>query len=363
MTNVAAVQAAIEALLDLHGAAFRGEIVVVENTHFRFPDRAEGDPDAGLTRAWTHPSRWNVDVPGMTRLLDLREHFRRRGAPVSFVGLVDAGPSALASSPWHDPEHVHGEYGGDGRGPLRPGDLRDGYHWALDDLHRARRSWVAEARVPLSWPRFTSPATGRVLDLRGGVLRRDGGRLVADDRRLRLLTMTTANEHGATGITGACKSAMGLVDMSAGALGTHPLVAGLQSVHYAGRLPGQPGERSPLWRMAGPLARFGQRVRRPDLYLTVAEWVAVTPATGFDARAEDLRHSPACAVRAGTVIAGDDPVAIDAWAVRHLLHPAAGAHAAALDLDDADSTVSRFLRCFRLEAGHGTLDPALVEVA
>jgi len=363
MTNVAAAKRTIEAILELHGSAFRGEIIVFENTHFRVEGGASDDPSTGLTRAWTHPSAWNVDVPGWTSLGDLRAHFAAMNAPVSFVGLIDAGPSELSGDPWYDPAHAHGVYGGDNRGPIEPGDARDGYHWDFSKTFRLKKSWVMDAQTPLTWPRFTSPRTGTVVDLRDGVMRRSGGQLVADGRNLRWLNLTTCNEHGSTGMTGACKSAMGVVDMSAGVLGSHPRVRDYTSIHYFGRLPEMSGERSPTWRMAGPLAYFAEHVRKPDLYLTVAEWLAITPAGGYPEEEDDMRQHAACRVSAKTIVAGADPVAIDAWCTRNLLMPNAGKHRAMLDLDDPNAKVTKFLRYFRQTARKGTLDPSLVDVA
>jgi hypothetical protein len=360
MTNVAAVKRAIEHILEIPG--WKGEVIVFENTHFHQPDKKPDDPSRGLTRAWSHPSVRNVDVPGWDKLGDLVGHFAGLGAPVSFYGLVDGGESDLAGDPWFDPDHAHGVYGGDGRGPLGDGEGRDGYHWDFGKVFRLRRSRVGTAQTPLTWPRFTSPRSGAVIDLRDGVLRRDGDRLVADGRTLRFINMTTANEHGSTGFTGACKSPMGLVDMSAGALGTHPRAAGYQSVHYFGRTGRPDGERDPTWRMAGPLAFWNNHVRRADLYLTVAEWTAVTPISGYDG-SDDMRHHEACAVKTGHVVAGSDPVAIDAWCVKHLVGPVAGAHKEMLALDNPDAKVTRFLRYFRQVAGWGTLDESLVTVA
>ena len=359
MTNVAAVKRTIEHILEIPG--WKGEIVVFENTHFHDPAKAEGDPSRGLTRAWTHPSDRNVDVPGWTKLGDLIPHFARHGAPVSFVGLVDGGSSSLAGDPWFDPEHVHGTYGGDDRGPIARGDVRDGYHWDFEQVFRIRRSRVGHAQTPLTWPRFTSPRTGDVIDFRDGILRREGGKLISTARPLKFINMTTGNEHGSTGFTGACKSPMGIVDMSAGALGTHPRVAGYQSVHYFGRTGRPEGEKDPTWRMAGPLAFWNNQVRKADLYLTVAEWIAVTPESGYDAT-DDMRHHAACAVKAGQLVAGTDPVAIDAHCVRTIMSQHRGKYTAMMDLANPDSKVSRFLRYFRQTAGWGTLDPALVTV-
>jgi len=359
MTNVAAVKRAIEHVLEIPG--FKGEVVVFENTHFRFPDRKVEDPTRGLTRAWTHPSERNVDVPGWNKLGDLAPHFAGLGAPVSFYGLVDGGGSDLADEPWFDPEHTHGVYGGDDRGPIAPGDTRDGYHWDFEKVFRLRRSRVAHAQTPLTWPRFTSPHSGVVIDLKDGVMRRENGALVKDGRALKFINMTTANEHGSTGFTGACKSPMGLLDMSAGALGNHPRVAGYQSVHYFGRTGRPQPERDPTWRMAGPLAYWNNNVRRADLYLTCAEWVAVTPNEGYDG-SDDMRHHAACAKQVGHVVAGTDPVAIDAWCVKNLVAPLAGKYKDMFVLDNPDSKTSKFLRYFRQAAGWGTLDEKLVTV-
>lgn len=344
MTNVAAVRRVIEQILEIPG--FSGEVVVFENTHFRLAD------GSGLSRAWTHPSERNVDVPGWDKLGDLIPHFR--GKKVGFVGLVDAGASALAGDHWHDPEHAHGTYGGDGRGPIEPGSDRDGYHWDFARAFRLARSWVDAAQTPLTWPRFTSPATGTVVDLRDGVFTREGGKLVPQRRRLRWISMTTANEHSATGLTACCKSAMGIVDMSAGRLGTDPRVRDYQSVHYF-------GAPDASWRMAGPLAHFAREVRAPDLYLAVAEWVAWTPK-GW-AGAPDVRHAEETAHRARTVVAGVDPVAVDQWIARQLMKPLGGAHADWFDLDDERAITTRFLRYYREVWRAGTLDAALVDVA
>lgn len=351
MTNVAAVKRVIEHVLERPG--FKGEVIVFENTHFRL------DSGSGLSRAWIHASERNVDVPGWTKLGDLIPHFEARNAPVGFVGLVDAGPSALSDDHWHDPTHALGRYGGDGRGPLAPGESRDGYHWDFDRAFRLAKSWVDEARTPLSWPRFTSPRTGTVVDLKDGLFRREGDRLVPQTgRKLTWINMTTANEHGATGFTGACKSTMGVVDMSAGELGTHPLARGYASVHYFGR-----GNPSATWRMGGPLAHFAREVRSPDLILTVAEWVAYAPA-GWDSERADIRHAADTCVQRKTIVAGTDPVAIDTWAARNVMADVpSGWKNERLDLDNPNATLTKFLRYYRQVYERGTLDASLIDVA
>jgi hypothetical protein len=346
MTNVAAVKRTIEQVLARPG--FTGEVVVFENVHFRLPD------GSGLARAWVRPSERNVDVSGWVKLGDLVSHFA--GAPVGFVGLVDAGKSALAGDAWHDPAHDLGIYGGDGRGPIGAGEDRDGYQWDFGEVFELKRSLVDAARTPLTWPVLVAPTSGLVIDLRRGLFRREGGaRVPVTDRKLTWINMTTANEHAASGFTGAVKSPMGLVDMSAGFMGTDPRGRDYQSVHYFG-FPGA------SWRLAGPLAHFAREVRAPDLYLTVAEWVGATPAGPWNDEAEDPRLSERAAFRSRAVVAGTDPVAIDTWCIRNLLMPLEGGRRERYDLDDERSTAVKFLRYYRQVAGAGTMDERLIEV-
>ena len=353
MTNVAAVKRTIERILARPG--FTGEVVVFENTHFRL---ADGSP---LARAFTRPSERNVDVPGWTSLGDLVGHFK--GSPVSFVGLVDAAPSSLAGDGWHDPAHAHGTYGGDGRGPIEPGDVRDGMRWDFEREFAKKRGWFEHAKTPLTWPVFTSPHSGLQIDLADGVFRVDPTTHTRTKvaKKLTWISMVTVNEHGATGMTACCKSAMGIVDMSAGRLGIHPAIDGYNSIHYFGVPDAQ-------WRMAGPLAHFAKHVRAPDLYLAVAEWVGLTPAASvpWDDDTQDLRLDEAGAHRANTIVAGVDPVAVDWYCARNVLAPIAasieGRGRAQFDLRDPASTFSKFLRYYREVWGQGTMDDALITV-
>lgn len=347
MTNVAAVKRVIELILATPG--FAGEVIVFENTHFL----ADGSP---LTRGFTYPSAWNVDVPGWTGLADLFPHFKQLGAPVSYVGLVDAMRSSNGNWDWRDPGRKHGVYGGDGRGPIAEGELRDGYRWDFGKTFRVPRSLVDDAQTPLTWPVFTSPHSGITVDLRDGLSRRQNGKLVpVSDRKLTWITMPTVNEHASTGLTCCCKSAMGIVDMSAGHPGNHPSTRDYASVHYF-------GNPHAFWRMAGPLAQFAREVRAPDMYIAVAEWVGATPKGAWDPEA-DLRIEKASAHHVNAVVAGTDPVAVDAWCARNLLTPLRAGDPALYDLDDPDSTLSRFLRYYRAVYGSGTLDASLVQVA
>ncbi len=354
MTNVAAARRVIERILARPN--FRGEVVVFENTHFRLAD------GSGLSRAFTRKSERNVDVDGWATLGDLVAHYKTQNAPVSFVGLVDAAPSELAGDPWHDPDHAHGVYGGDGRGPIAPGELRDGYHWDFGRTFAKKRSWIDTAQTPLTWPVFTSPRSGLQIDLAAGVSEIKGGTRTKTSRKLTWISCVNVNQHGSTGMTACCKSAMGVVDMSAGRFGTDDRTEGYQSVHYF-------GNPEATWRMAGPLAHFARQVRTPDLYLAIAEWVALAPPPGasWDDDRQDMRLEEGTAHRANTIVAGNDAVAVDWWAAKNILMPIAtrvnSRGTAEIDLGDADSKLSRFLRYYREVYRGGTMDDALITVA
>lgn len=347
MTNVAAVRRTIERILERPD--FRGEVVVFENTHFRLAD------GSGLSRAWTYPSERNVDVDGWNSMGDLVAYFKAKNAPVSFVGLVDGGLNKLASGGWTDPKRLYGVYGGDDRGPIPKGDARDGYHWDFDNLYSVKRGWRSTHKCALTWPRFTSPRSGLVVDLRDGVFERKSDKLVKTGRKLTWVNMTTANEHLRTGITAAVKSTMGVVDMSAGEMGTHRLAQGYHSVHYFGA-----GAPSAYWRMAGPLAHFAKEVRQPDLILTVAEYVGAYKA-GVE-EPLDRRIAASAAHHTKTVVAGVDPVAIDAWCCTKLFSELPAKHANYWKLDNPNALASKFLNHYRAVRGAGTLDLALIDV-
>jgi len=346
MTNVAAAKRVIERVLARPG--FTGEVVVFESTHFRLAD------GSGLSRAWTRPSERNVDVPGWTKLGDLITHFAQN-AKVSFVGLVDGAESELGGDHWHDKEHTHGIYGGDGKGPLAAGETRDGYFWDFDRAFEKKRGWFETTKTPLSWPVFTAGKTETRIDLAKGAIAGPGA-----GKKVTWISMVTVNEHGATGMTACCKSAMGIVDMSAGRFGTDERTAGYNSVHYF-------GNPEATWRMAGPLAHFATHVRSPDLFIAVAEWVAMTPPGAWDDEVNDIRLAEASAHRANTVVAGNDPVAVDWYCAKHVLWPLAqkidAKNKAQFDLGDPSSKLSKFLRYYREVWKRGTMDDALITIA
>src|SRR4029079_19823840 len=109
---------------------------------------------------------------------------------------------------------------------------------------------------------------------------------------------------------------------------------------------------------AGPPAQPAREGGARALTLSVAEWVAFERTRDS---AEDLRHSAATCTQTRTVVAGRDPVAIDAWLVRNLMAETPSINRKAhFDLDDADAKLTKFLRYYRQIRGVGAIDPALI---
>jgi hypothetical protein len=68
-------------------------------------------------------------------------------------------------------------------------------------------------------------------------------------------------------------------------------------------------------------------------------------------------------VQRRTIVAGVDPVAIDAWTARNVMADVPSARRRErLDLDNPDATLTKFLRYYRQVYEAGTLDAALIDV-
>jgi uncharacterized protein (DUF362 family) len=339
MTNTDVLVALIEAILARPGG-FAGEVIVADNHHFR-------DDDA---RGWT------TETPnGRFNLNGVVGFFRARGETrVGKAHWHDAGPNP---EPWQFDA-------GWGNKVLAPG-AGDGYRWQLDQCH------VTEAgnKCAMTWPVFTSPVSGDVIDLKDGVFH--AGKL--SGRPLRLINVSSINYHSRYGgVTAAVKNHMGIVDMTCGFHGPEP--EGFCNTHYIGLKSSHSLWRwadkrmSPIRRLVhrvlpeedaldfhhtgGALGHWMRTVRMPDLHIVTAEWI------GWGSRT----HPDLCA-RPGMTLASKNPVTVDAAAAREALLPATVAAGAAgktflsyNDVDNHEGPFRRFLEATRREIG-GTLEP------
>ncbi len=338
MTNTDVLGAIARGILARPGG-FRGEVLVADNHHFR-EDRSRG---------------WTTDRPnGRWNLADLVEALRAEGhRNVGAVAWHDAGPNP---EPWQGDACC-------GVLVREPGEVPEGgsgYRWDLEECHVT----PAGNRCAMTWPVFTSPVSGRLVDLRDGVFEKGTKTGVP----VRLVNVSSLNHHSRyAGVTASIKNLMGVVDMTCGFQGPEP--PGYFNTHYVGMKAGHG-----LWRWAkrrggavrklvhrllpeekvlefehtgGALGHLMRTVRMPDLHVVTAEWI------GWGSRTrEELSARP------GVTLAARDPVALDATAAREVLLPAtraageAGRPFLALnDPDRGDLPFRRFLERVRMEIG------------
>jgi uncharacterized protein (DUF362 family) len=137
----------------------------------------------------------------------------------------------------------------------------------------------------VSYPCFTT-AGGRRVELREGVW--NGASYGAN---LKLINVPVLKHHdtGGSEITGALKHMYGLVSMSDGQSGFR---------HYGG--------------LGETCGKMMVSVHTPVLNIMDAVWVSHGALTGYPASAT---------TRADTIVASQDPVALDYWTAKHVLYP------------------------------------------
>lgn len=140
----------------------------------------------------------------------------------------------------------------------------------------------------VSYPCFTTPG-GRRVELREGVW--NG---TSHDENLKLINIPVLKHHdtGGSEITGAIKHMYGLVSMSDGQSGFR---------HYDG--------------LGETCGKMMASVRTPVLNVMDAIWVSQAALIGYPASAT---------TRVDTILAGQDPVALDYWSAKYVLYPIDG---------------------------------------
>jgi hypothetical protein len=148
----------------------------------------------------------------------------------------------------------------------------------------------------VSYPCFTSDGGNRI-ELREGVWNGTGF-----DGNLKLINLPVLKTHGGTGITAALKHCYGIVSMADGYSGIR---------HYS-----QSGAQC---------GKMYSLVRTPDLNILDCIWVSPEALGGYP---------PEKTHRADVLLAGIDPVALDYYAAKYVLHPLGGSRAAEHDPDN-----------------------------
>jgi hypothetical protein len=279
-------------------------------------------------RGWIRFGEINGEIDGVNHNLN------------TLLGLYrKAGFKNVTKSHWRDggPKQDiwgNGQKGGVVKSPLEG----DGYVWSEEDYVFRGFLGFKEWKVKMSYPVFTSECSGITVDLRRGAFQRDGngGGHSLRNKPVKLINFAALNDHGPdTGITGAVKNYMGIVDLSCGYWGLQP--KGYVNVHFC-------GERFYPYAKGGPLGHFAKTIRKADLNIITAEWV------GWGSRTD-----PQKAARKQTILASTDAIALDYYAAKYLVFPITkdkGRH----DPDNRGSSIRKFLEVAADAAGEGALD-------
>ena len=159
-----------------------------------------------------------------------------------------------------------------------------------------RLEWISPTNqlFGFPYPVIRSPYSNKLIDLKNGVY--DNG--YGDQPRIKFLKVPNLNNHGYNtqqdyaGITSAVKSLLGIC-----AVGEWP---GHKTLHAYGLSAYATGEA---------IGAFMNLVRKPDLFLTTAEWVGWGSRTGGDA------------TQTRTVGLCEDPVSLDYYMSKYVLWP------------------------------------------
>jgi len=187
------------------------------------------------------------------------------------------------------------------------GDFRDGYV--------VNNTYDTETAIRVSYPKFRT-AAGTYVSYRRGVW--DDSTQEYTANRLVVINLPVLKTHSIYGVTAAVKNHMGVITQS----------QGTDSHAGVGR---------------GGLGSVLSEIRMPNLTILDAIWILARPGSGPSA-------AYAVASRRDELVAGIDPVALDAWAVKHVLIPQIihngytySQYAAAQDPDNPSSTFRRYL--------------------
>lgn len=322
-TNLAAMKGFIDLVLGIPG--FEGEIIIGENHHF-MDDSLPGNEKDNI-RGWTQLSDINGEI-------DEKKY--------SMNGLVELyhqqGYKNVSKVHWRDGGPKHDDWGNGQNGGIisSPAD-GDGYIWSDETYTFSVLMGLKKWKVKMTYPVFTSPYSGVGIDFKNGVFARHPGKKIEylKDQRLKFINFPVLNDHGKdTGITSAIKNYMGITDLSCGDWGVKP--EGYYNVHAC-------GGRYYKYAKAGPLGHFMKTIRKADLNIVTADWV------GWGHRT-DVSKATQCK----TIVASNDPIALDYYGAKYLLYPLSRNQ----DLHDPDykkSSARKFLDVALEALGEGVL--------
>ena len=329
-TNLAAMKGFIDLILQIPD--FKGEVIIAENHHFMDNTLPEHEKDN--IRGWIKLSEINGEIDGVNHTMN------------SMVNLFHKqGHKNVSKVHWRDGGQKYDDWGnGQNGGIVSSPAMGDGYVWSDIDYVYSPLFGLKKWYVKMTYPVFTSPYSGIVIDFMNGAFQRDGkggGRYVKN-RPVKFINFAALNDHGRdTGITGTVKNYMGITDLSCGDWGKTP--AGYHNVHAC-------GGRFFRYAKAGPLGFFMKKIRKADLNIITAEWI------GWGDRIDINK-----ATRSRMILAGTDPVALDYYGAKYLILPLSK-NTKYHDPDRLSSPIHRFLALAAKELGEGQYAEELISV-
>ena len=305
MTNTNALKAFIELVLAM--PTFKGEIIIADN------HQCYGPRNTCNIRGWTTNQR-NGDF----NYNELIEYFRQKGyCNVTKYHWISGGPFSKDEN-WKAKFLRPLKEIGKKLKNYKPRQIinhpreGDGYVWTNIEYEYNGR------KTKMTYPIFTSSYSGVRIDFKNGAWQNSK----YTGQPVKFINFAVLNHHSNfAGVTSAVKNYLGIVDMTCGYKGAKP--EGYSNFHYMG-IPG----------LGGAVGTFMNTIRKADLNIITAEWV------GFASRI-DVKLS----TQTKTILASTDPVALDYYGAKYLLHPLGGP---AVHLNNPDNMHGPFRKYLEL---------------
>ncbi len=310
--NIASTLTLIEMIINRPGG-FDGEVVITENTH-------RGNKPWEST-GWATPFEWNSDSKLINNFNDLSSHSKKKyGDTFSVSHLINvASGNKRVYSPQDGPGYVYC----DGTGGVPLIEFNNGCHG-----ERSRS-------VIMTYPILRTDR-GTIVDFKHGVWEKDA---YIDDKPVKFINLSALNHHSYyCGITSSIKNYLGISDLSGG---PDPHNNGmLTKKHYNFHsFPFDKWSPGPVPGMIGAeIGVFLDTIRKADLNITTANWVGMAS-----------RIKPPI-VHTNTVLASQDPVALDFHASKYLVYP--NTKVKFHDPENATSPVHQYLKGCAKHSGY-----------
>ena len=282
--NLSAIKTFIDLVMNRQGG-FHGEVVLAENCH------RGTTPWTSAHSGWTQVFSRNADLDTIANYNSLSAYLKKKYGnrfTASHWIDVDSGGKRIFG-PSDGPGYVYCD--GTGGTPLISLD-----NGCKDENLR---------EVIMTYPVFKTD-NGTIVDFKNGIW--DKGTYTKQP--LKFVNFSALNHHGTyTGATSAVKNYLGISDLSGG---PDPNKGGQLTEKYFNfhSFPFNKWSSGPTPGMLGSeIGVFMNMIRKADLNITTAEWI------GLSSRTEPpVAHTK-------TVIACEDPVALDYHACKYLLYP------------------------------------------